>query len=129
MEYTCSELQLEGTPFAIVLYLDGNELYPLRGFVLKCWESTLPRSTPFEVSSIKDFLDDLGHYSQETEELSRTYFRRLDTLDVGPIRKFVSGACAIGDLDKVITTFFGAKEPGVPWRQFFDSVKSTLSLP
>ena len=85
MEYTCSELQLEGTPIAIVLYIDGDEECPLKGFVLKSWETTVRRSTLYEISSLNDFLYDLGYYSQENEELSRMYFRRLDTLSVGPI--------------------------------------------
>jgi len=123
MEYTCSELQLEGTPFAIVLYIDGDGECPLKGFVLKSWETTLRRSKLYEISSLDDFLSDLGYYSQENEELSRTYFRRLDTLSVGPIRKFVSGACAVDDLDKIITTFFGASVSGRSWQQSFDSVR------
>jgi hypothetical protein len=122
LEYTCSELQPEGTPFAIVLYLGGTEQYPLKGFVLKSWESTLPRSRFFEISSIMEFLDDLLYYSQETEELSRTYFLRLDTLNVGPIRKLVSGTCPVGKLDEVIATFFGTSGIGESWQQIFDSV-------
>ena len=128
MEYTCSELQLEGTPFAIVLYMEGDQECPLKGFVLKSWETTLPRSTLYEISSIRDFLDDLGHYSQETDELSRTYFRRLDTLTVGPIRNFASGACDVGDLDKIVTMFFGAKGSERSWQQFFDSVPTSTPL-
>jgi len=123
MEYTCSELQLEGTPFAIVLYLAGNEKFPLQGFVLKCWENMFLRSTPFEVSQIKDFLSDLEYYSQETEGLSGIFFRRLDNLNVGPIRTLASGACVVSDLDKVISTFFSSRVHPGEWRQFFDSVK------
>jgi hypothetical protein len=123
MEYTSSELQLEGTPFAIVLYIDGDEECPLKGFVLKSWETALPRSTLYEISSIGDFLCDLCYYSQGNDELSKTYFRRLDTLNLGPIRKFVSGTCAFGDLDKIIAMFFGEIESGNSWQQSFDSVR------
>ena len=128
VEYTCTELQPEGTPFAIVLYLDGDEKYPLQGFVLKCWEDMVLRSASLEICSIRDFLNDLGYYSQETEELSGIFFRRLDKLNVGPIRTFASGACVVSDLDKVVTTFFGSRVPGGSWRQFFDSVKPTPLL-
>ena len=128
VEYTCSELRLEGTPFAIVLYLDGDKQYPLQGFVLKSWERMFLDSASFEISSINDFLSDLGYYSQEIEELSGTYFRRLGKLNVGPIRTVASGACVLSDLDKVITTFFGSTMRAGPWRQFFDSVKPSVPL-
>ena len=126
LEYTCSELQPEGKPFAVVLYLDDGKPHPLVGFVLKSWENVLPSSPIFEISSINEFLDDLGHYSQESEELSRMFFMRLNTLSIGPVRALVSGACPLEDLNTICPLFFGIDNATGSWQERFDRVRPQL---
>jgi hypothetical protein len=126
LEYTCSELQPNGKPFAVVLYLDEGKPNPLMGFVLKRWESVLPNPPAFEISSISEFLEDLGQYSQETAELSRTFFTQLNTLSVGPVRALVSGACTLEDLNAICPLFFGIDNCIGPWQERFDRVRPSL---
>ena len=121
LEYTCSELLPNGKPFAIVLYLNEDRPRPLTGFVLKSWEGALPNPPAYEISSICEFLDDLRHYSQESEELSRAFFMKLNTLSVGPVRALVSGACTLDDLNTICPLFFGDNYSG-SWQGRFDQV-------
>jgi hypothetical protein len=122
LEYTCSELQSEGKPFAIVLYLKNGEACPLRVFVLKEWELMLPSKQTSELNLISELLDDLKHYSQESKNLPKQFFSRLEALSVGPIRKFVSGSCVMDDLDSLFSTLFWTKDSNIRWQRFFDRV-------
>jgi hypothetical protein len=123
LERTVSELQSEGKPFAIVLYFDGDGANPLTGFVLKNWADVFPQPTPCEVSFIEEFLDDLRHYSQETREVSREFFVRLNTLSVGPVRAFVSAACTFEDLDTICPIFFEVERSHGSWQEKFDQIR------
>lgn len=124
LEYTTSELQSDGKPFAIVLYQDEEGPSTLGGFVLRNWEAVLCHRAPSEISVIKEFLSDIAHYSQAEEILSKDYFRRLGALSTGPIRTFVSGTCSPEDLNSLSSTFFGLATCANPWQVFFDDVRA-----
>ncbi|GGA80089.1 hypothetical protein GCM10011507_34190 [Edaphobacter acidisoli] len=123
LEYTTSELQSDGKPFAIVLYQDEERPSTLGGFILRNWEEVLCHRAPSEISVIRDFLSDVAHYSQAEEILSKGFFQHLGALSTGPIRTFVSGNCSLEDLDSLSNTFFGLATCGNPWQAFFDSVR------
>ena len=122
LEYTTSELQNDGTPFAIILFREEERLCPLGGFVLRNWEEVLCDQVPSDISIIRDFLCDIVHYSQAEEILLKGFFQRLGVLGAGPIRTFASGTCSPEDLDALASTFFGLAAGGNPWQDCFDNV-------
>lgn len=124
LEYTTSELQSDGKPFAIVLYQDEERPSTLGGFVLRNWEEVLCNCAPSEISVIRDFLSDIAHYSRAEEILSKDFFQRLGALSTGPIRTFVSGNCAPEDLDSLSSTFFELEICDNPWQAFFDNLRA-----
>jgi len=124
LAYTCSELQPEGKPFVIVLYYAGAEPRPLQGYVLKRWEEMLPPPPSLDLSSINGFLEDLQYYSEENDEISRSFFRQLKSLSVGSVRNFASGVCALDELNSICPVIFGVAENGNGWRTHFDGLGS-----
>jgi hypothetical protein len=123
MEYTCSELQSEGVPFAIVLYLDRTESGGFEGFVLCDWENVIRMATEYEASSVRSFMTDLQYYSQSDPASSMGFFKSLGNLSTGPIRTFVSGACTSEDLDGVVSTFFLRSVSTASWMESFHKVQ------
>jgi hypothetical protein len=124
MEYTCSELQSEGVPFAIVVYLEATESCAFEGFVLHNWETVLHSATENEISTVRAFLVDLQYYSQSDRAASKGFFQSLGNLNIGAIRTLVSGACTPDDLDSVVPTFFQRSVNTVSWQESFHKVQA-----
>jgi hypothetical protein len=121
--YSNSALQIKGTPIVIVLYLSKSSANPLRGFVLKSWEDDLTTLYRCDLSSVKDFLEDLCYYTQQNSELSWFFFKRLANLSAGHLRQFASGACAFDDLEGIVSTIFGSHKCRGNWREQFDAIE------
>jgi hypothetical protein len=124
LEYASSELQSECISFAVVLHLDEADSCGLKGYVLRDWESTLHLEIESERYAIQTLLGDLQSFSQTNKRSSRAFFERLSTLNVGPIRTFVTGACALEDLDSALPSFFNGNISASSWVESFITLQT-----
>jgi hypothetical protein len=119
LEYASSELQARGASFAAILYLEGTSSCALRGLVLPNWETALSIASESEIQFVREFLEDVHHYTQMDSLSAKSFFERIADLNVGPIRTFVTGRCAVEDLEANIGPFFSAKLSGSSLPAFF----------
>jgi hypothetical protein len=91
-------------------------------YALKDWEAKVECGFEGELDDIKDFLEDLRQQSRASPSSDTSFFDRLDTFGVGPLRALVSGSCTVQQLDTVIPMFFvGMPELSV-WQRSFNVV-------
>ena len=123
LEYASSELQVEGTPIVLVLYVDGEVAEHLGAFIVKNWKTLIENCSQSDLSFIQCFLDDIAYYAQQDQEICKNYFDKLEHLSVGPIRQFASGMCTIDDVSEIVSLFFGASCAGITWLQILDRIE------
>jgi hypothetical protein len=126
LQYTNSELRTDGVPFVVILRIHVVDSSILTAYVVKNWESTVKIGHKGELDDIEAFLEDLRQQSHASPVSDTRFFDRLNSLGVGPIRAFVSGSCAVQQLDTVIPMFFvGIADPSL-WQRSFDIVGEDL---
>jgi hypothetical protein len=107
----------------VILRLHAPDSPVLAGYVLRDWERTVKVSSKDDRNDIGIFIQDLRHRINK-QPLDTSFFDRLDGLNVGPVRAFVSGSCSLQDLDTVIPEFFADVRDGFSWREHLDNLKS-----
>jgi hypothetical protein len=122
LEYTSSELQTYGVPFIVILRLHMQNSFTLTGYVLRNWRGRIGASPKEEFCDIAVLLDDLRFHCREGQLSAAGFFDRLQKLNVGPVRPFVSGSCLSEELDRVVPTFFGGLISTPKWHESFERV-------
>jgi hypothetical protein len=122
LEYTTSELQVHGVPFIVILRLYMQNSFTLTGYILRNWKAKIGALPREELNDIAVFWEDLRFHFREEHLSNVGFFDRLQKLDVGPVRTFVSGSCLCNELDTIIPTYFTGLIPSLNWRESFESV-------
>jgi hypothetical protein len=102
LEHTCSELQADGTAFAVLLHRECGNPSALELYLLQDWEHNLPGSSVADLSLISDLINDVQYYQVRDLECVPTFFTSLETLGVGVIRTSNSGVCTEDELDAML---------------------------
>ena len=108
-------------PFIVVVRLHELSSYTLKTFILPQWKTRIGATSKGEVEEIGVFLEDLRLQSSEQGGIA-SLFERLASLNVGPIRVFVSGSCSEQDLNEVVQEFFDEARGSSSWQEHFTSV-------
>ena len=108
-------------PFIVVVRLHELSSYTLKTFILPQWKTRIGATSKGEVEEIEVFLEDLRLQSSEQGGIA-SLFERLASLNVGPIRVFVSGSCSEQDLNEVVQEFFDEARGSSSWQEHFTSV-------
>ena len=121
VEYTNSELRAHGVPFIVILRLHMQSSFTLTGYVLRNWRGKIGAFPNEESCDITVLLDDLRFHCREGRLSAAGFFDRLQKLNVGPVRAFVSGSCLSEELDTIVPMFFdGISTP--KWYESFERV-------
>jgi hypothetical protein len=98
-----------------------QNLYKLAGYVLQNWEAKVDVASDEERGDIEVFLEDLRRYTI-SPSLDNRFFARLNSLNTGPLRAFVSGSCFVQQLDTILPMFFDGQIGTPDWRGCFNLV-------
>jgi hypothetical protein len=99
----------------------------LTGYVLRDWKTKIETTSQCELDDVEVFLEDVRHHSRTSPASGAGFFDRLDGVNVGPVRAFVSGSCLVHELDTVLPMFFGEEFALSSWQRSFDIVGEDFS--
>ena len=94
MGYAESDLDTDGIPFALVLYVPSS--MRVVGYVRSDWQSAIGQAVSADRLMIEGFLEDLQHCSRNTGTSASEFFDCLKNLGVGAVRTLSSGQCIEG---------------------------------
>jgi hypothetical protein len=90
---------------------------------LRQWKTKLKITSTNEIEEIESLLGDF-HLRSRTQSAITSLFERLQSLNVGPIRAFVSGSCSEQNLNEVVQKFFDETRGASSWQDYFTSIIS-----
>lgn len=97
----------------------------LASYVLQDWKMRIALGRKYELDEIRSLLQDLRDCGP-AQTSAVLFFNRLDSLNIGPVRVFVSGSCNARDLDGVIQTHLDETGSTPSWREHFESLNDAL---
>jgi hypothetical protein len=96
--------------------------FTLTGYILRNWRVRIGASPGDEFSDVTILLDDLRFHCREGHLLDIGFLDRLQNLNVGPVRAFVSGSCLSEELDTIVPMFFDGLISTPNWQESFERV-------
>jgi hypothetical protein len=95
--------------------------YTLKIFILRRWKTKVRATFKNDIDEVETFLRDVQEPWGKQFEVTH-FFEGLAGLNVGPMRSFASGSCAIDQLNQVIEEFFNETVSPPPWQDHFIQV-------